>query len=118
MRTYISDTAELAEDYGIQIGRWEQYGDLGTLPFGAMWCVVPPGGVSAEDVHPEVEFAIVTRGSAVYEADGDKVEVPTGGVIVLPPGQRHTIHNVSADKPLVILSLYWIPSPDDDADSG
>jgi quercetin dioxygenase-like cupin family protein len=109
MRTYVSDAATLTEEYGIQIGRWEQYRDLGTLPFGAMWCVIPPGGTSDEDVHPEVEFAVVTKGTAVYEADGDKVEVSPGGVVVLPPQQRHVIHNLSPDQPLVILSLYWLP---------
>src|SRR5215207_9629656 len=102
MRKYVSDTAHLTEEYGIQIGRWEQYGDLGKLPFDAMWCQIPPGGSSAEDVHPEVEFAVVTRGTAVYETGGERVEIPTGGVIVLDPQQRHIIHNPSADQALTI----------------
>lgn len=110
MRTYSSDAATLTAEYGIQIGRWEQYPEQGTLPFGAMWCIIPPGSSSDPDRHPEVEFAIVTRGSAVYESDGEKVEVPTGGVVVLPPEQRHVIHNLSPDLPLVILSLYWRPA--------
>src|SRR5262245_15628102 len=88
-RRYVSDTGERTDEYGIRIGRWSQYGDLGRLPFDAMWCVIPPGGSSSEDIHPEVEFAVVTRGRAVYESDGTKVEVPTGGVILLDPEQRH-----------------------------
>ncbi|MET7878078.1 cupin domain-containing protein [Micromonospora sp. DT68] len=109
MRRYVSDAAELTEEYGIQIGRWKQYRDLGPLPFDAMWCVIPPGGSSAEDVHPEVEFAVVTRGTAIYEEGGEKVEVPTGGVILLDPEQRHVIHNPSPVQPLTILSIYWMP---------
>ncbi|MEU5904176.1 cupin domain-containing protein [Micromonospora sp. NPDC047467] len=112
MRRYVSDVAELTEEYGIQIGRWKQYRDLGALPFDAMWCVIPPGGSSAEDVHPEVEFAVVTRGTAVYEAGGEKVEVPTGGVILLDPEQRHVIHNPSPEQSLTILSIYWMPQVD------
>lgn len=110
MRTFVSETAELTEEYGIHIGRWSQYGDLGRLPFQAMWCVVPPGGSSEEDIHPEVEFAVVTRGRAAYESGGTTVEIPTGGVILLDPHQRHIIHNLSADEPLTILSVYWMPT--------
>ena len=121
MRRYVSDTAELTEEYGIRIGRWSQYRDLGRLPFDAMWCVIPPGGSSSEDIHPEVEFAVVTRGRAVYESDRTKnPEVPTGQeVILLDPEQRHTIHNLSAEEPLTcILSIYWLPQgPDGPADA-
>lgn len=111
MRKYLSDTAELTNEYGIQIGRWEQYQDLGRLPFNAMWCQIPPGGSSNPDAHPEVEFAVVTHGTAVYESAGRHVEIPTGGVIVLDPEQPHIIHNPSADQPLTILSIYWLPGP-------
>jgi mannose-6-phosphate isomerase-like protein (cupin superfamily) len=118
VRKYVSDTAELAEEYGIHIGRWSQYRDLGRLPFDAMWCVIPPGGSSTEDIHPEVEFAVVTRGRAVYESGGTKVEVPTGGVILLDPEQRHTIHNLSGEEPLTILSIYWLPTSGDEPAEG
>ncbi|MEU0077460.1 cupin domain-containing protein [Micromonospora tulbaghiae] len=118
MRRYVSDTAELTDEYGIRIGRWTQYRDLGPLPFDAIWCVIPPGGSSSEDVHPEVEFAVVTRGTAIYEAGGEKVEVPTGGVILLEPEQRHVIHNPSPEQPLTILSIYWMPRPDEAGQGG
>jgi hypothetical protein len=103
VRRYVSDTAELTEEYGIHIGRWSQYRDLGRLPFDAMWCVIPPGGSSSEDIHPEVEFAVVTRGRAVYESDGTKVEVPTGGVIhdsqpVRGGAAHHSQHLLAADR--------------------
>lgn len=112
MRTYLSDTAELTEEYGIRIGRWTNYKDLLATPFDAMWCEIPAGGSSDEDCHPEVEFAVVVRGNATYESGGDRVEVPTGGVIVLSPEEKHVIHNASAQDPLTILSIYWLPSDD------
>jgi mannose-6-phosphate isomerase-like protein (cupin superfamily) len=52
---------------------------------------------------------VVTRGTAVYEAGGEKVEVPTGGVVLLDPDQPHVIHNPSPELPLTILSIYWMP---------
>ena len=116
MRRYVSDAAQLTDEYGIKIGRWSQYNDLGALPFDAMWCVIPPGGKSSEDLHPEVEFAIVTRGTAVYESDGSKLEIPTGGVVLVDPEQPHVIHNLSADEPLTILSIYWLPAGDGGSD--
>jgi quercetin dioxygenase-like cupin family protein len=75
-----------------------------------MWCVIPPGGRSAPDRHPEVEFAVVTRGHAAYESDGHRLELAPGGVIVLDPQQPHIIHNLSDAEPLTILSIYWLPA--------
>ena len=118
MRKYVSETAQLTDEYGIKIGRWSQYRDLGALPFDAMWCVIPPGGKSSEDLHPEVEFAVVTKGTAIYESAGRKLEIPTGGVVLVDPDQPHVIHNLSADEPLTILSIYWMPASDGPGDGG
>jgi mannose-6-phosphate isomerase-like protein (cupin superfamily) len=109
VRKYDGDTAALTAEYGIQIGRWTQYQDLSRLPFDAMWCVIPPGGTSNEDCHPEVEFAVVVKGHAVYESGGREVDAPAGSVILLDSEERHVIHNRSADDPLTILSIYWLP---------
>lgn len=109
MRTFQSAEAQLTSEYGIEIGRWAQYGRLSQLPFDAMWCVIPPGGRSEEDCHPEVEFAMVIDGQAAYETGGQMVEAPAGTVVLLESEERHTIHNRSADRPLTILSMYWLP---------
>jgi hypothetical protein len=66
MNVFTSDTAMLSDEYGIQIGRWQQYRQQG-LPFDAMWCVIPPGGSSAEDFHPERELQVVVSGSGAVE---------------------------------------------------
>ena len=109
VRKYSPQDAALTAEYGIQIGRWTQYQDLRELPFNAMWCVIPPGGSSNEDHHPEVEFAVVVDGHATYESGGEHIDAPAGTVIVLDPEERHVIHNQSEDKPLTILSIYWLP---------
>lgn len=110
MRAFDPGSADLTSEYGIQIGRWGQYGDLGRLPFDAMWCVIPPGGRSEEDCHPEIEFATVVGGHAAYESGGRVVDAPAGSVILLDSEERHVIHNRSPDEPLTILSIYWLPA--------
>ena len=73
MQLFEKDSARLTAEYGITVGRWEQYlGTEGKLPFGAMWSIVPPGGVSAEDHHEELELAVVISGDGEVESTGDR----------------------------------------------
>jgi len=109
MRCLSSDSSRLGEESGILTGRWTQYADLGELPFGAMWCVVPPGSHSEEDCHPERELQVVVNGSAVVDSAGTKLDAPLGAAILLDSYERHVVHNRSADQPLVLLSIYWMP---------
>lgn len=112
MRTYSTAGADLTHEYGIEIGRWAQYPGAQDLPFGAMWCVIPPGGHSHEDCHPEVELAVVVSGTARFELPADpesSADAPLGTAVLLDPNERHVYHNASQDAPLVLLSLYWMP---------
>ena len=112
MQTFTSGTAQLTEEYGIEIGRWEQYREADRkLPFGAMWCVIPPGGSSEEDCHPELELAVVVSGGGEVEAvaSGERRPAPTGTAALMDSEERHVWHNGSADEPLVLLSVYWMP---------
>lgn len=111
MHTFASGSAELTREYGIQVGRWEQYPTREKLPFGAMWCVVPPGGRSEEDCHPELELAVVVSGTGEVEAvaTGERRAAPTGTAALMDSQERHVWHNLSADDPLVFLSVYWMP---------
>lgn len=115
MRKIANESARLEPEFGIRVGRWERYPGLTALPFGAMWCVVDPGASSQPDRHPEVEMAVVVGGTARYAGDGGTVEAEAGSVVLLDPGEGHVIHNVSAQEPLTILSLYWLPGGVDDA---
>lgn len=114
MRKIANERTRLEPEFGIKVGRWERYPGLDHLPFGAMWCVVSPGGSSEPDHHPEIEMAVVVRGTARYTVDGRTVEAEAGSVILLEPEERHVIHNASLDESLTILSLYWLPGGGDD----
>jgi quercetin dioxygenase-like cupin family protein len=105
-----SDSAELSQEFGITVGRWTQYTTTGDLPFGAMWCVVPPGGHSNIDQHPDRELFIVIEGTGeVQVPGGSATPAPAGTAVLMDAQEPHILVNQSADQPLVALSLYWMP---------
>lgn len=105
-----SDGTSLVAEFGVQCGRWTQY-DLGELPFGAMWCIVPPGGCTNEDTHDERELVIVADGAARFESPGSDgtLTAEHGAAVLFESGEPHVVHNQSQDQPLVLLGLYWLP---------
>lgn len=112
MQLFEKDSARLTAEYGITVGRWEQYGvPEGTLPFGAMWSIVPPGGVSAEDHHEEQELAVVVSGDGEVESTGtgERRHTPVGTAALMGSYERHVWHNRSTEAPLVFLSTCWMP---------
>ena len=110
MQVLASDSAELSQEFGITVGRWTQYQTTGDLPFGAMWCVVPPGVHSSVDQHPDRELFVVVRGSAeVRVPDGPAKLAPAGSAVLMDAEEPHVLVNLSDTEPLVALSLYWIP---------
>jgi mannose-6-phosphate isomerase-like protein (cupin superfamily) len=118
MRVLVADPAELTSEHGIQIGRWEHYAGIGDTPFGAMWCVVPPGGRSSIDCHSERELWVVVQGNAEVESGQRTQTAPTGSAVLLESEEPHVMINRSADEPLVILSVYWEPDAAGQADAG
>ncbi|MEV0622097.1 cupin domain-containing protein [Nonomuraea sp. NPDC050404] len=109
MRKLDGFSAALDREHGIQIGRWSQYDGLPGLPFGAMWCVIPPASASAEDRHPEVELAVVMSGSADLTVAGRRDTGGPGTAFLFEPEEPHVIVNPSTDEPLMVLSIYWMP---------
>jgi mannose-6-phosphate isomerase-like protein (cupin superfamily) len=111
MRVLTSGSAALTAEFGIQVGRWAQYAGIGDTPFGAMWCLVPPGGRTNTDCHSEREMWIVVSGNAEVQLPGRTEPALTGNAVLLDSGEPHVLVNRSADEPLVVLSLYWEPAP-------
>lgn len=109
MQVLKSSSAELAAEFGILTGRWTQYTQLSGVPFDAMWCVVPPGGRSNPDCHPERELVVVVQGMATVCASGRDEPAPAGTAVMLDSREEHVLVNTSAQDPLVVLSLYWLP---------
>jgi mannose-6-phosphate isomerase-like protein (cupin superfamily) len=108
MQVLRSNSAELAPEFGIMAGRWTQYSGLGDVPFGAMWCVVPPGGRSNTDCHAERELVVVVQGAASVQAAGGEELATAGSAVLLDGGEEHVLVN-SGQEPLVVLSIYWLP---------
>lgn len=107
-----SDEASLAAEFGVQCGRWSQYREVDELPFGAMWCVVPPGGRTNEDTHDECELVIVADGTARFESPGraGTLTAAHGAAVLFDSHEPHVVHNESTERPLVLLGLYWLQS--------
>jgi len=108
MRVLKSDSARLTPEFGIMVGRWSQYTEAAAAPFGAMWCVVPPGGQTDTDCHPDTELVVVVRGSADVRAGGHTETALPGTAVLLEREEPHVLVNRSADEPLVTLSVYWV----------
>ena len=111
MRAFSSTDAALTAEYGIQVGRWEQYPAAAELPFNVMWCVIPAAQQSALDQHPEHELAVVVSGHASFQGDDTALDAPAGTAVLLQPGERHVIHNLRSEEPVRIMSVYWLADP-------
>jgi mannose-6-phosphate isomerase-like protein (cupin superfamily) len=109
MRVLVGDAAELKPELGILTGRWSQYTEMGDMPFGAMWCVIPPGGRTNTDCHPERELVVVVSGSAEVQASNRSQTAGSGDAVLLDAEEAHVLVNTSASDPFVALSLYWQP---------
>jgi quercetin dioxygenase-like cupin family protein len=110
MQVVVGDSAQLTPELGILTGRWSQYSEIGDMPFGAMWCVIPPGGRSNTDCHPERELVVVVSGSAEVRAGGRRETASSGSAVLLDSEEAHVLVNTSSSDPFVALSLYWHPS--------
>jgi mannose-6-phosphate isomerase-like protein (cupin superfamily) len=111
MRTFDRSTAATYFVRDVEVARWEQYSLGESMPFQNMWYTVPPGASGPADCHPERELSIVVSGSALVEAPGRRDEVLEGNAFLLESMETHVVHNLSADRPLLIFSSYWMPHP-------
>ena len=109
MQVLSSDSAALTAEFGIQVGRWAQYAGIGDTPFGAMWCIVPPGGRTDTDCHEERELWVVVSGNAEVQLPDRTQTALAGSAVLLDSEEPHVLVNRSAEEPLVVLSLYWEP---------
>lgn len=68
---------------------------------------IPPLGEIGEEVHPEVEqtlFFLSGSGKAIL--NGEEKDVETGDVLVVTPGTKHNVQNVSEALPLKVYTVY------------
>jgi uncharacterized cupin superfamily protein len=93
----------------VDVFPWSKLSLPQRLPFGAQWYTLPPGSVSKQDCHPEVELSIVVSGTASVEASGEITDVAAGEAFLLGSEEAHFIHNRSADQALMVFTTYWMP---------
>lgn len=68
---------------------------------------IPPGGEIGEETHDHVEQALFfLSGIGMAVLDGEESEVGAGDVLIVSPGVRHNVMNVSDSELLKIYTLY------------
>ncbi len=66
---------------------------------------LPPGGATAEHIHPAAEeIYFILKGNAEMRVAEKTANVRAGDAIVLPPGTRHQIVN-TGDSDLIFLCI-------------
>ena len=83
---------------------WQGVADT---PFGAMWCLVPPGRTVKAHKHHEGETYIVARGRGTITVDGASTPVQSGDVVYMEPFRLHELVNASDSEELLFLAVWW-----------
>lgn len=69
----------------------------------------PPGGGPSLHKHPYEEVFITLEGEATFIADGEKVPVRPGNIVIVPPDTPHSFTN-SGDGPLRQIDIHVSPT--------
>jgi mannose-6-phosphate isomerase-like protein (cupin superfamily) len=77
-------------------------------PAGAMVCEVAPGSVSRIHNHAEAEAFLVLEGAGFVTDGTERRPISAGQGVLFPPFVNHVIENADADKPLRMISIYWM----------
>lgn len=77
-------------------------------PAGAMVCEVAPGSVSRIHNHAEAEAFLVLEGAGHVTDGTERRPIAAGQGVLFPPFVNHVIENADPDKPLRMISIYWM----------
>jgi hypothetical protein len=77
------------------------------MPFSGMWCVVPPGGRTNVDCHPERELAIIIQGSVDVVSAGRSVNAGTGSAVLLEGLEDHVVMTTRATASRPAEEAWW-----------
>jgi quercetin dioxygenase-like cupin family protein len=83
------------------------WSEIETPPFGAMNCIISPGGASNADKHNQDEIIFVYRGIGEVDVTGELLEIQAGDVVYIPKNLQHTIQNKDDGAQLAFFSVWW-----------
>ncbi|SCG39155.1 Mannose-6-phosphate isomerase, cupin superfamily [Micromonospora inositola] len=76
---------------------------------------IPPGGEIGEEVHEDVDQILTfVSGTGEARVAGEKKEVVSGDLVVVPAGTKHNFVN-TGPNPLVLYTVYGPPEHADQA---
>ena len=61
-----------------------------------LWVQHPPGGSSAQHVHPWEHQAYIVEGEGVVWVEGEEYPIKAGDAVLVPPGVEHQFRNRGA----------------------
>lgn len=99
--------AQFKQEYGGEFRRLYPKKGLAETSWGSAWMVIQPGTTSTPHNHDEEETFIILSGEGEMFVDGETRIVGKGDVIYLPPFSQHCLRNVSKDKELDLLCIWW-----------
>src|SRR6476646_2577615 len=97
--------------YGVPCQGLFPWKDVAATPFGAMWCVVPPGQTIKPHRHHEGETYIVAYGQGEMVVGDERVPVGPGDAIFVDPFDLHAMVNTATEGDLLFLAVYWEDMP-------
>jgi methionyl-tRNA synthetase len=90
--------------FGQQLYPWT---NVTTSPFECAWYTIAPSQLSTSHNHYECESFFIVDGTGRLTVGADSSIVETGDTIYLPPFSQHQLVNLSDDRPLHYLALWW-----------
>jgi mannose-6-phosphate isomerase-like protein (cupin superfamily) len=97
----------VTNEYGGRFRRLYPWAGVTTPPWGGAIMTIAPGESSIPHDHDEEETFIFLSGEGAMSVDDETLPVGKGDVVYLPRFSRHFVKNVSPDKPLQVLCVWW-----------
>jgi oxalate decarboxylase/phosphoglucose isomerase-like protein (cupin superfamily) len=97
----------VTDEYGGRFRRLYPWEGVASPPWGGAIMTIAPGDSSTPHNHDEEETFIFLSGEGVMSVDDETRRVGKGDVVYLPRFSRHLVKNVSPDKPLEVLCVWW-----------
>ncbi len=107
MRIHRVRNQEFKKEYGIRCQRVYSSATDGT-PFGTTWCLIDPLKRTAPHQHVDGETFFIVEGHGLMTIGEEREEVKAGDVVFIPPQSEHCLINVSANRSLHFISVFWL----------
>lgn len=97
----LSDAGRFTGPTGDRPNSWIEHLRVADLSVGTY--SIPAGALDTQSPHTEDEIYVVTRGSATFEAAGERVPATAGTVLFVPANEPHRFLDVTEDLAVIVV---------------